>query len=243
MQLDAEDSLALKTRPRRRRRPARGSRSSSCRTCRTRPTSGCSTWADWITRPAASDYDFIVLPGTKNTIADLRGSASTGLADWILAQHRRRRDGRSASAAATRCWAGTIDDPDGIESDLRIGRGTRPAARDDDADAREADASGARDARRRRDVRRLRDPPRRHDARRGGARRAVRHARGRHAPTASAATGVIGTYLHGALEHAEVCAEVFGIDAAARQIEGRALSATRDWFERHGRHLDRLGFD
>ena len=38
--LDAEDSLALETRPDRRRLPARASRSSGCRTCRTRRTSG-----------------------------------------------------------------------------------------------------------------------------------------------------------------------------------------------------------
>ena len=39
--LDAEDSLALDTRPTRRRRRARGWRSSASRTSRTRPTSVC----------------------------------------------------------------------------------------------------------------------------------------------------------------------------------------------------------
>ena len=38
---------------------------------------------------------------------------------------------------------------------------------------------------------------------------------------------VIGTYLHGALESAEVCAEVFGVADAAARGQGRALPATR----------------
>ena len=45
------------------------------------------------TAPSAAEYDFIILPGSKNTIADLQWLRSVGLADWILAQHRRRRDG------------------------------------------------------------------------------------------------------------------------------------------------------
>ena len=53
--------------------------------------------------------------------------------------------------------------------------------------------------------------------------------------------GVIGTYLHGAFEHPDVCAEVFGIEppaAASKADQYRRLAA---WFEQHARHLDRLG--
>src|SRR4029453_5403624 len=54
---------------------------------------------------------------------------------------------------------------------------------------------------------------------------------------------VMGTYLHGALESAEVCAEIFGgpmPSLADKTVNYQQLAL---WFERHGRQLDRLGFD
>ena len=80
------------------------------------------TWADWIAAPSASDYDFIILPGSKNTIADLQWLRSVGLADWILARHR-------AGARVIGICGGfqmlgrQIDDPTGIESDLKSAPG------------------------------------------------------------------------------------------------------------------------
>ena len=54
------------------------------------------------------------------------------------------------------------------------------------------------------------------------------------------APGVIGTYLHGAFENADVCAETFGIDvrAVSKSTHYRRLG---EWFSRHGR-LDLFGF-
>jgi cobyric acid synthase len=49
--------------------------------------------------------------------------------------------------------------------------------------------------------------------------------------------GVIGTYLHGALEHPAVCGEIFGITPPAsgsRAIEYQRLA---DWFEQNARNL------
>ena len=54
---------------------------------------------------------------------------------------------------------------------------------------------------------------------------------------------VIGTYLHGALESAEVCAEVFGVPMPPLADKAVHYQQLALWFERHGRHLDRLGFD
>ena len=54
---------------------------------------------------------------------------------------------------------------------------------------------------------------------------------------------VIGTYLHGAFENPDVCAEVFGVDAPsvrAKTVQYQRLGA---WFEQHVRHLDQLGLD
>jgi hypothetical protein len=51
----------------------------------------------------------------------------------------------------------------------------------------------------------------------------------------------MGTYLHGALEHPEVCAEVFGIDAPSALSKAAHYQGLAAWFEQHARHLDRLG--
>ena len=114
--LDAEDSLALETRPSTPAPP--GARH------RDRPVSA-SVERDGLPAAdlggldhvaAAGRYDFIVLPGSKNTIADLawlRADRAGGL-DSRAAPRAARRS--SASAAAIRCWDAAIDDPDGMES-------------------------------------------------------------------------------------------------------------------------------
>ncbi len=55
--------------------------------------------------------------------------------------------------------------------------------------------------------------------------------------------GVIGTYLHGAFENPDVCAEIFGITMPATADKAEHYQRLALWFEQHGRHLDRLGFD
>ena len=52
---------------------------------------------------------------------------------------------------------------------------------------------------------------------------------------------VFGTYLHGAFEHAGVCAELFGLDAARRALEVRGLPSLGAWFAEHGRHVGDSG--
>jgi cobyric acid synthase len=54
-------------------------------------------------------------------------------------------------------------------------------------------------------------------------------------------TGVIGTYLHGAFEHPDVCAEVFGIEAPRAASKSDQYQRLASWFETHARHLDCLG--
>jgi adenosylcobyric acid synthase len=57
------------------------------------------------------------------------------------------------------------------------------------------------------------------------------------------APGVIGTYLHGALEDPRVCAELFGVPAPAFAPKREQYERLADWFERHGRDLGRLGLE
>lgn len=44
-------------------------------------------WASWIERPAARAFDVVMLPGTKNTIADLEWMKAQGLDQWVREQH------------------------------------------------------------------------------------------------------------------------------------------------------------
>ena len=51
------------------------------------------TWADWIAAPSTAEYDFIILPGSKNTIADLT---------WLRERRPGRLDPRAASVRRAR---------------------------------------------------------------------------------------------------------------------------------------------
>jgi adenosylcobyric acid synthase len=60
-------------------------------------------------------FHTIIIPGTKSTIEDLRWLRSTGLAEWILAEH-----GRGARVVGVcggfQMLGETVRDPDGVES-------------------------------------------------------------------------------------------------------------------------------
>src|SRR5205085_4861170 len=87
--LDGEDSLALDTRPKRFAPP--GARIAIVRLPQLSNATDFRllTWADWISTPVSEEYDFIILPGTKNTLADLAWVRARGLESWIAQQHAR----------------------------------------------------------------------------------------------------------------------------------------------------------
>jgi adenosylcobyric acid synthase len=239
LHLDAEDSLALRTRPS--TLPPPGARLAIVHFPQVSNATDFRllTWADWITAPRADRYDFIVLPGSKNTIADLGWLRERGLADWILQQHR------SGTTIVGICGGyqmlgQTIRDPDRMESSTRDaeGLGLLPAvtclSRDKQTRAVAATTPGG--------VRfggyeihlgvTTLDPgediapfARLHDGGVDGVRR----------------DRVIGTYLHGAFEHPDVCAEVFGIHAPSATSKAAQYERLAAWFEQHARHLDQLG--
>jgi adenosylcobyric acid synthase len=87
--IDAEDSLALQTEARR-LAPAGARIAIVHLPCMSNATDfRLLSWADWIKAPPAADYDFVVLPGTKNAIGDLKWLHASGLSAWILGQRRR----------------------------------------------------------------------------------------------------------------------------------------------------------
>jgi adenosylcobyric acid synthase len=120
--LDAEDSLALNTRPRTPAPP--GGRTAIVKFPHLSNATDFRllTWADWIVGPSTAEFDFIILPGSKNTIADLNWLRSVGLAGWIVDRHG------SGTRVIGICGGfqmlgRQIDDPTGIESDARSAAG------------------------------------------------------------------------------------------------------------------------
>jgi adenosylcobyric acid synthase len=239
LHLDAEDSLALETRPR--TPPPPGARLAIVHFPHVSNATDFRllTWADWIASPRPDRYDFIILPGSKNTMADLAWLRETGLADWILRQHR------SGTTIVGICGGyqmlgRTIHDPAGMESRTGSaqGLGLLPAvtslSHEKKTQAVVATTPGG--------------------AQFGGYEIhlgvTTLDRRDSFTPFARlddggvdgvSGGGVIGTYLHGAFEHPDVCAEVFGIDApsaASKAVHYERLAA---WFDQHVRHHDQLG--
>ena len=241
VRLDAEDSLALATRPRT-HAPA-GARLAIVHLPHISNATAFRllTWADWLTTPSPNRYDFVILPGSKNTIADLAWLRSVGLADWILMQHEHGATvvgicggyqmlGRSiCDPARMESTAGSADGlgllP--VSTELTPDKRTRAVA----ATTRGGVPFGGYEIH-------------------VGVSTLDRGART--TPFARLEDGgdegiwsdrVIGTYLHGALEHAGVCAEIFGIDVPAATRKDDDYERLAQWFGRYARHLDELGLE
>ena len=236
--LDAEDSLALDTR---RRTPAPdGARLAIVRLPHLSNATDFRllTWADWIEAPPTTRYDFIVLPGTKNTIDDLRWLHRTGLAAWMQAQHA---DGATivGICGGFQMLGRSVADPAGIESTTSSVEGLSLLP-----------VETVLTAHKRTEAVQAVTP-------RGTSFGAYAIHAGRTSivggatldPFATLSDGtadgmrqprVIGTYLHGAFESAAVCAEIFG---ACPSDDPKRMSYDRlaDWFDAHVRHVDRLG--
>jgi adenosylcobyric acid synthase len=239
LHLDAEDSLALETRPRTPAPPGARVAIVDFPHVSNATDFRLLTWADWIASPSRDRYDFVVLPGSKNTIADLMWLREQGLAEWILHQHR------SGTTIIGICGGyqmlgSAIHDPAGIESSAGTAAGlgllSAVTVLSHEKQTRAVTATTP-----------------------GGVQFGGYEIHLGVTTLASGsgctpfatltdggddgvrASGVIGTYLHGALEHPEVCAEVFGIDAPSVLSKAAHYQGLAAWFERHARHVDRLG--
>jgi len=235
--LDAEDSLALETK--RRTPPPPGARIAIVRLPHLSNATDFRllTWADWIDAPPGADYEFVVLPGTKNTSDDLRWLHRTGLARWIAERH-------GAGATVVGVCGGfqmlgrRVADPAAVESiepvteglsllpaetviteskrteavRARLPDGVTFGAYAIHAGRTEATEAGVQP------FAVLED----------GSADGMRRAR------------VIGTYLHGALENPDVCEHVFGVRPAS-DLKRASYDRLADWFETYARHVDRWG--
>jgi adenosylcobyric acid synthase len=227
LELDAEDSLALRVTP-------TGAPPLNARTAIVRfPSLSNGTdfrllhWAEWVTAVPAADFDFIILPGTKSTIADLGWLRTSGLADWVVHQHARGAT-VVGICGGFQMLGHSVCDPDGAESDVRSaeGLGLLPCA---------TVMLPVKTTRVRRGV-----------TLGGAAFQAYEihmgHTtwRDEHRPFARLEGGedegttmnrVTGTYLHGVFEHPQVCAEMFGI-VPVDQPKSDRYDRLADWFDR-----------
>jgi adenosylcobyric acid synthase len=198
-------------------------------------------WADWISSPPAADYDVVILPGSKSTIADLEWLHATGLSDWIVAQHR--RGVRVVGICGGFQMLGrTVRDPDAVESARTFVRGLGLVPADTILRAEKTT----------RVVRATSSNGETFGAYEIHLGQTLLDSDGSFTPFArlDAGTadgivmpGIVGTYLHGALEHPAVCEEMIGVRLPAAVATAKPYERLADWFDAHVRHREVLGLD
>jgi adenosylcobyric acid synthase len=235
--LDAEDSLSLPTRP---VVPApAGARTAIVHL----PSLSNGTdfrllrWAEWVDAVPHGRFDFVLLPGTKNTILDLLWLRQSGLADWLIQQHQRGAT-VIGICGGFQMLGRSIHDPLGVESKARCaeGLGLLPCRTVLGVDkttivrhgttTNRTPLSGYEIHMGNTTVEEDLPPFAVFD---GGETDGIRTAR------------VIGTYLHGVFEHPDVCAEVFGIDRIDEPSKTHQWDRLADWFGAHVRDRAALG--
>ncbi|MBV6434719.1 MAG: Cobyric acid synthase [Bryobacteraceae bacterium] len=178
--------------------------------------------ARWITRPAPRRFRTVILPGSKNTLSDLRWMRLRGLDGWVMEQHEQ-------GAQVVGICGGYQMMGERVADGAREakGLGLLPARTEmlpvkTTRVVRARTASG-------------------HDFRAYEIHMGVTVVEGAHEPFAyveGAGEGIrhgrcVGTYLHGALEDTVVLGELVG-EAAPRAADREAsYDRLADWFEHH----------
>src|ERR1700730_61989 len=183
----------------------------------------------WVTAPVGGQFDVVILPGTKNTIADLEWLRKQGLDEWVLRQHA---EGANilGICGGYQMLGTSIADTDAVESEcgsaeglallpvtttLRSEKTTRVVTAESPAGTRfEA-----------------------YEIHMGCTERP----RG-FIPFAMLSDGeaegirvgrCMGTYLHGALENAALLSELFGIMIPEPLSKEKVYDTLADWFTTH----------
>lgn len=186
--------------------------------------------AAWISRPVDNAFKTIILPGTKNTIADFKWLRQQGLDLWIRDQH-------AAGAQIVGVCGGyqmlgsTIEDPHQIESNSTSIEGLRllpvktvlleqKVTRTVTASTRSGAYFTAYEIHMGQTIRedsadRLNECFAFIDGRTEGVQ----------------ANNCIGTYLHGALENSQVLYEYLGLSVDEPSTKDEVYSKLADWFE------------
>ena len=80
--------------------------------------------ARWITQPVSGSFDYVILPGTKNTIGDLLWMRGVGLEQWLLQQHRGGAH-IIGICGGYQMMGDSIEDPHGLESSIKRADGLK----------------------------------------------------------------------------------------------------------------------
>lgn len=223
--LDAEDSLATVTQG----QPATHRTTAIIRFPRISNTTDFSLLdqADWLEKPNQQQYDIVVLPGTKSTLADLSWLRAQGLDSWLLEQH-----GNGAHVIGVcggyQMLGETITDPTGEDGTpgSMAGLGLLPVQT-----VMQADKTTC--------IRSAQLP--------SGVRFSAYEIHMGHTetmqslqpfavledgtPEGACLGRVSGTYLHGALETPEVASALFGTITSRTHSKGQQYDALADWLE------------
>jgi adenosylcobyric acid synthase len=185
----------------------------------------------WVTEPVQGRFDVIILPGTKNTIADLEWMRKQRLDDWLRRQHA---DGAQVLGicGGYQMMGARIEDPEAVESErgsaeglsllpvtttLRSEKTTRVVAAESPGGIRfEAYEIHMGSTERPRIFTPFATLP-------AGETDGIRVGR------------CAGTYLHGALENAALLRELFGVSIPEPPSKEKAYDELADWFTAHAR--------
>lgn len=190
----------------------------------------------WIERPVNARFKTVILPGTKNTIADLRWLRQQGLDSWILAQHA--EGARIAGVCGGYQMLGRrIEDPLGVEGPPggAPGLGLLPVVTVMTAEkqvrrrmARTCEGVAVEGYEIHMGVTVPVEPLPPLFTLEDGTPEGVR------------LPDVVGTYLHGALRHPELLERVLGVPSLPASPFARTAEALVGWFERYSRNFEQL---
>jgi adenosylcobyric acid synthase len=181
--------------------------------------------ARWINAPVDQPFRCVILPGTKNSIGDLGWMRARGLDEWL---NRQRRAGATiiGVCGGYQMLGLSIEDPHGVESQAgRVeGLGYLPVRtvltkHKTARRVRAATAGGT-----------VFDA---YEIHMGVTQRPAGAVPAFLPDEGIRAGGVVGTYLHGALESAAVLADVLGRPVTAARTKSACYDALADWFERN----------
>lgn len=191
--------------------------------------------ARWLDGPVMEDFDAVILPGTKNTVADLDWMRSRGLDEWVRTQYRRGAKVLGI-CGGFQMLGERIDDPYGMESDrpMTNGLGLLPVTtvmeQEKTTTAVQAKTNkGVSFSAYEIHMGRTRCPSGSEQlAWVGGRPEGMRMGR------------VAGCYLHGALENADVVEEWLGFRPETAVAKEESFDRLADWLEASADH-DLLG--
>ncbi|MEQ1870569.1 MAG: cobyric acid synthase [Vicinamibacterales bacterium] len=232
--LDAEDSLAVVNGP---RQPAPlGARIGIVRLPRMSNATDFRLldWAEWIETSTDRRFDFVILPGTKDTLGDLEWLRGRGLDRWVIDQHA--KGATVIGVCGGYQMLGTsVSDPLAMESvaGRSAGLGLLPVhtvlAAEKVTTRRRGHTRGGAEFEAYEIHLGVTDTP-------ASLRPFATLDGGR--PEGVVRERVIGTYLHGLFESAAVCSEVFGVAVTPPRSKADDYVALGEWFGRHAERVE-----